>query len=301
MNKVNPSRKIFQSGQLMEKIDQIFGEKSRLVDNYIREHFQSTSKNPAILKLLESMKYSTYGGGKRFRPVLSLLTAETLGRDSSFVLPFGTAIEFIHCYSLIHDDLPAMDNDDFRRGRPSNHKVFGEAIALLAGDALLTESIYLLSKSYANQPQLILPVLTELTESVGVFGMAGGQAIDVFFEKSTSIPEIEIKEMHRMKTGKLIKMAVKGSALLCGATKEQTHQLELFGDDLGLAFQIADDLLDKNSTDEPNYSLMLGEQKALNDLDELSSQALDAIAPFGPKGESLGQLVHFNRKRTKLI
>ncbi|WP_028775637.1 polyprenyl synthetase family protein [Shimazuella kribbensis] len=196
--------------------------------------------------LKESMRYSLLAGGKRIRPVLTIATTEALGGDAKIALPFGCAIEMIHTYSLIHDDLPAMDDDDYRRGKWTNHKVFGEAMAILAGDGLLTEAFGLLA-SGANAANLSAPIALEIiqdaTRYAGARGMINGQVQDMGNEnKSITLQELE--EVHRRKTGDLITFSIRIGALITGANKETLDALMTFSYQLGLAFQIQDDILD---------------------------------------------------------
>jgi geranylgeranyl diphosphate synthase type II len=196
--------------------------------------------------LKESMRYSLLAGGKRIRPVLTIATTEALGGDSKVALPFGCAIEMIHTYSLIHDDLPAMDDDDYRRGKKTNHKVFGEAMAILAGDGLLTEAFGLLAsgaKAANLTTSIALEIIQDATRYAGARGMINGQVQDMESEnKSISLQELE--EVHRRKTGDLITYSIRVGALITGASKETLDALMTFSYQLGLAFQIQDDILD---------------------------------------------------------
>ncbi|WP_438448816.1 polyprenyl synthetase family protein [Gorillibacterium sp. sgz5001074] len=201
--------------------------------------------------LRESMHYSLMAGGKRLRPILVLAAAEAVsgqsgGRTTEMAMPVACAIEMIHTYSLIHDDLPAMDNDDFRRGKPTNHKVFGEAMAILAGDALLTHAFYSIaraSKTYGAPADAVLSIVEELSVYAGAKGMVGGQAADMLGEQGLTERE-ELDFIHTHKTGDLIVFSLKAGARIAGATEEQLHALETYGYNIGLAFQIQDDILD---------------------------------------------------------
>jgi geranylgeranyl diphosphate synthase type II len=204
-------------------------------------------------KLWEAMRYSVLSGGKRLRALLCLASAEATGGQSAIelVMPCACAIEFVHAFSLIHDDLPAMDNDDFRRGRPTNHKVYGEAMAILAGDALFALAFeVLVNKTPASvPPDRLLTVVSELARAAGSTGMVGGQVFDLSFTAgdSSCLPNYgveAIESMHRRKTGALITFSTWSGAKLAGADPCQLEALGRFGDILGLAFQIADDLLD---------------------------------------------------------
>src|SRR5208337_1145518 len=198
-------------------------------------------------KIYEAVHYSVFNGGKRIRPILCLAAAEAVGGDLASAMPVACALELIHTYSLIHDDLPAMDNDDFRRGKPTCHKVFGEDIAILAGDALLTEAFVLLSRAEKVRlsgfsAERRLAVIQEIAYAAGICGMVGGQALDVLSGKSES-GEDTLREIHRRKTGALIVAAVKSGAIIFNAGKDKIQSLAEYGINAGLAFQIADDIL----------------------------------------------------------
>lgn len=196
--------------------------------------------------LVEAMRYSLMAGGKRVRPVLMLAAADMLGVDRSRALPFAMAIEMIHTYSLIHDDLPAMDNDDFRRGKPSCHKKYGEGQAILAGDALLNEA-YALCFSAANTPDS-LKAAAAICEAAGVRGMVGGQSSDLKCERSEIISEMDLKFIIENKTAKLIKAPLTAASMLAGG--RYLKELGEFGESLGLLFQVTDDILDVESTSD---------------------------------------------------
>ncbi len=201
-------------------------------------------KAPKIL--IEAMAYSLSAGGKRIRPILLLTTLEAFGKKMDKGLNVACAIELLHTYSLIHDDLPAMDDDDFRRGKPTNHKVFGEANAILAGDALLTYSFELISS--IDEPhvtnEMKIELIQRLAKAAGAEGMVGGQTEDLIAENDPSLTVEKLENIHYNKTGKLIIYSIAAGAILAGATEEQLTQLEQFGYHLGIAFQIKDDILD---------------------------------------------------------
>lgn len=199
-------------------------------------------------RLRESMQYSLMAGGKRLRPILVLAAAEAVG-GAAYVeaaMPVASAIEMIHTYSLIHDDLPAMDNDDFRRGKPTNHKVFGEAMAVLAGDALLTHAFYSIvqaARRHGVPADAVLSIVEELSVYAGARGMVGGQAADMLGEQGLTSKE-ELDFIHTHKTGDLIVFSLKAGARIAGANEGQLRALETYGYNIGLAFQIQDDILD---------------------------------------------------------
>jgi len=203
------------------------------------------------VELHRAMRYSLLAGGKRLRPILVLAAGEAFGAETEDLMPAACAIEMIHTYSLIHDDLPAMDNDDLRRGRPTCHKAFGEAVAILAGDALLTQAFRVLAMDAPRRnPERQVRVIRELATAAGtVDGMIGGQMADIENEgKQVDRPTLEY--IHRSKTGALITAPVVVGGIIAGATEEQIEHLRAYGERIGLAFQIADDILDITSTSE---------------------------------------------------
>ncbi|MDI6742944.1 MAG: polyprenyl synthetase family protein [Smithella sp.] len=201
-------------------------------------------ENDIPAEIYEAVRYSVFNGGKRIRPILCLAAAEAVGGDLVPAIPVACALELIHAYSLIHDDLPAMDNDDFRRGKPTCHKVFGEGMAILAGDALLTEAFSLLSRAekVMFSAERRLAVIQEIAHAAGIGGMVGGQALDVLSEK-TGADEKTLEEIHRRKTGALIVAAVRSGALIFNPGKDKIQALTEYGMHVGQAFQIADDIL----------------------------------------------------------
>ncbi len=219
----------------------------KIINDRINEYLKGYSDSPRILK--KAMTYSINNGGKRLRPVLCLTVAKSLGKDYELVLPVACAIEFIHTYSLIHDDLPAIDNDDFRRGVLTCHKKFGEDIAILAGDAIFAEAFNIILSRQESPPDILVKVLAEIGLASGAHGMVAGQIVDVFFAgKKIAKPLLEY--MHSNKTGKLITAAVKSSAILSGAGDDYIDLFGQYSENIGLAFQITDDLLDLESTIE---------------------------------------------------
>ncbi len=243
--------------------------------------------------LLQSMQYSLNAGGKRIRPILLIATIESLGKDRELGLEVACAIEMIHTYSLIHDDLPAMDNDDFRRGIPTNHKVFGDGIAILAGDALLTHAFQLIStlpKEKAN-PDIALDLVTRLSIAAGPTGMVGGQVLDLDGEKKNDLSLNELERIHRHKTGDLIHYSVYAGVKLAQASKDQINAFSTFARKLGLAFQIQDDLLDVIGSEEhtgkpvgsdqklgkSTYPVLMGVDAAKKMVETLVTEAKNAI------------------------
>ncbi len=257
---------------------------------------------------IEAMRYSLFVGGKRVRPILCLAAAESVAENEDIdhiALPIACALECIHTYSLIHDDLPAMDNDALRRGKPTNHVVYGEAEAILAGDGLLTFAFELLSGNEAVSipPKVRLQIIQVIAKAAGSAGMVGGQALDIANE-GKNIPYEALRIMHKSKTGALITASAACGALIAGATPEQLRALTAYGDNIGLAFQIADDLLDIESTTEElgkpvgsdltshkvTYPSLFGLERSKAMGREAVEAALAALAPFNHFAEPLRAL-----------
>lgn len=243
--------------------------------------------------LHEAMRYSLMAGGKRIRPLLVIAAAESLGGSREAAMPVACAVEMVHTYSLIHDDLPAMDNDDFRRGKPTNHKVFGEASAILAGDGLLTHAFYSIaqaSRRYHVPAEETLAIVEELSLFAGPRGMVGGQAADMEGEQGiTSLDQL--KYIHIHKTGDLIVFSLKAGGRIASASQEQLRALETFGRSIGLAFQIQDDILDLIGNEEKlgkktqsdvamnkvTYPYFIGLEESRAEVDRLTKLAKEAI------------------------
>ena len=218
-------------------------ERRALVDTALERHLPSEAAPP--LTIHRAMRYSVMAGGKRLRPILVIAGAEAVGGAATMVMPTACALEMIHTYSLIHDDLPAMDDDDYRRGRLTNHKVFGDAIAILAGDALLTLAFRLIADNadLVSDPRVIRDVVAEIADAAGTFGMVGGQVVDIESEgKAISAETLEY--IHRHKTAALIRASLRVGARLAGGDAAAVTAISEAGSDLGLAFQIVDDILD---------------------------------------------------------
>jgi geranylgeranyl diphosphate synthase, type II len=201
----------------------------------------------AIGKLVEAMRYSLLAGGKRIRPVLALATARSIGRDEGEFLPLAVALELIHTYSLIHDDLPAMDDDAMRRGRPTAHVAYGEDVAILAGDALYAEAFRHVLSHQRGEPADILAAMAELAAATGVNGMVGGQFLDIAGEQQTAT---DLRRLHGLKTGRLICASVECVLLIAGMSRPDTSAYREFASELGVLFQIVDDILDVTGTDD---------------------------------------------------
>ncbi|MBL6974490.1 MAG: polyprenyl synthetase family protein [Deltaproteobacteria bacterium] len=258
-------------------------------------------------RLLEAMEYSLMAGGKRLRPVLLLVTRDLFEKDGPDPLPAACALEFIHTYSLIHDDLPALDDDDLRRNRPSCHRRFDEATAILAGDALLTQAFWLLSEAYGSLPDdLGLRVVGEVARATGTAGMVGGQALDTL-ETGRLLERAELERMHRMKTGALIAAPVRCGALLGGADEIEIDRLTGCARRMGLAFQVVDDILDvvgerdklgktigkDQAQGKTTYVTLLGVEGSRDLARDLHKEVLEGLAPFGPAADRLRELAAF--------
>ena len=274
---------------------------------------QELKSEPPIDKTLaDAMEYSLMAGGKRLRPILLMAAADAVGVDGAQFVTTGCAIEMIHTYSLIHDDLPAMDNDDYRRGKLTNHKVYGAGMATLAGDALLTLAFEVMLRQKGVTEATRLAVVREMSRAAGMNGMVGGQAIDLESE-GKQIPLERLREMHMGKTGALFRAAVRSGAILAGATDDQLAALTKYADAFGLTFQITDDILDvvgdeatigkPVGSDERNhkstYVTLLSLEKAQALAKETVDDAIAALASFGPEADFLRDLVQMLIERKK--
>lgn len=260
-------------------------------------------------QLMEAMRYSVFAGGKRLRPILLLTAVETVGGESTAALPAACALEYIHTYSMIHDDLPAMDDDAYRRGQLTNHKVFGEAMAILAGDALLTHAFELLSNprlAESCSPPVRLQVIQCLARAAGYEGMIGGQVVDILSEGQQVEPDV-LAYIHRHKTAALIEAATTMGGLLGGGSAAQVQALRDYGHRIGWAFQITDDILDVEGDatllgkdvgrdaeqQKVTYPALLGLQASRQHAVELMRQGIDALAIFAPHAERLRHIAEY--------
>lgn len=284
-----------------------------IFEDFLREHFARKESELALTapRLLASMRYSVFSGGKRFRPQVGYLVAEALGCSAERITPFCVAVELVHTYSLIHDDLPCMDDDDTRRGQPTNHRVYGEDMALLSGDALLTEAFAIISEHYAHVPDVGLTLVKLLSQAAGMHGMVAGQTMDMHLISQTRLggvsnqpaiwTEKDYKKMHELKTGALIKLMAEGVCEIARASKQDKIHLIKCGELLGLAFQVADDLLDyePQNLESSGFPKLLGLQETQLLLDVTTAQALDELKNLGAPAEPLRKLIEFNRTRQK--
>lgn len=282
-------------------LDEYLRRQSALVDRALETYLAGYPE--AAQTLYRAMRRGVFPGGKRIRPILTLAAGELFGADAKRLLPFACAVELIHAYSLIHDDLPALDDDDLRRGEPAVHKVFGDGMALLAGDGLLTEAFYLLSGAEAlraTAPEAAVKAIHELAHAAGALGLVGGQALDLEAEeKSVDLATVEM--IHVRKTGALILAAIRIGAQVAQAESGDLARLTRYGEYLGLAFQIADDILDSHAgkmEPPPNsrelkkatYPSVVGIAAARERLKEVLNLALTELAPFDARAEALAAI-----------
>ena len=289
-------------------LERYLGARRKEVERALEAALTSRPGRPRALA--QAMRYAVLGGGKRVRPILTLTTAEAVGgsRASARAMPYACALEMIHAYSLAHDDLPAMDDDPLRRGRPSLHVQFGEALAILAGDALLTEAFVLLSHTARRRDATAgarLEIVAEIAAAAGADGMIAGQVVDLACEgKRVGLPTVAA--IHRRKTGALLRAAVRAGAIVAGAAASQLAALTAYGEALGLAFQITDDILDEaapaavtgkrgggdRARGKATYATLLGLDGARARARAAETRARRALAPLGRSGELLEALVH---------
>jgi geranylgeranyl diphosphate synthase type II len=291
-------------------LKELWNERRQLVENHLTEELNVES---ALDKTLcESMRYSLMAGGKRLRPILLMAAADAVGAKGTDYLESACAIEMIHTYSLIHDDLPAMDDDDYRRGKLTNHKVYGAGMATLAGDALLTLAFEVMLRQSGATPETILQVVREMSVAAGPDGMVGGQALDLESEDKRISMET-LRRMHMGKTGALFRAAIRSGAILGGASAIELSALTEYADNFGLAFQITDDVLDVTGdeavigkpvgSDEKNhkstYVTLTSLEKAKALAKETVGDAVKALEPFGPEADFLRELVRYLVDRNK--
>ena len=280
-----------------QTIDRKIADYVSLTEDEMRLTFEAAESDSIVA---EAMQYSLFAGGKRIRAVLCLASCETCGGNAEDAVPAAAAIEMLHCFSLIHDDLPAMDNDDLRRGKPSCHKAFGEANAILAGDALLTESFGELCQ--IDDPYKALACITTLSNAAGMRGIAFGQELDILNEDNANMSQDMLDYINLHKTGKLIEASCVMGAICAGASVDQKNALRFYALNIGNAFQIIDDVLDVTSTSEVmgktkgndentgkvTYASLLGISKAKSEAGRMTQEACDAVRKtFGENGDFL--------------
>lgn len=286
-------------------------QKRTLVESFLKSYFE---KSPSPSILYDAIKYSLFAGGKRIRPILVFASYEACGGNPEDIIPQATAVELIHTYSLIHDDLPSMDNDELRRGKPTCHKVFGEAIAILAGDALLTEAFLMITNTSYHvkkfRPSCLMNTTREIAYAAGACGMVGGQAQDILSENSK--PDLNtLHFIHFHKTALLIRASVRTGAILAGIRGNRLRSLTRYGENVGLAFQIIDDILDIEGKtvelgkeagsdikkNKMTYPALIGIQESRKRAQELVSDGINAIHNFSLKADPLRGIARYIVKR----
>jgi geranylgeranyl diphosphate synthase, type II len=291
----------------MVDLQRYLQERKALVDSALSRYLPGEEHYPQTI--FQAMRYSMFAGGKRVRPILTIAAAETVGGTAEDVLPLACALECIHTYSLIHDDLPALDNDDYRRGRLTNHKVFGEANAILAGDALLTLAFELLGDTrHWKQfvPARVVQVSHEVAYAIGTFGMIGGQVVDLQIEgQDVDLPTLQY--IHAHKTGALLRASVRSGAILGGGSPVEVEALTQYGMHIGLAFQIMDDILDVRGDEQlmgkalrkdeerrkATYPRLVGLAESEVRAQAAVTAGIAALEPFGERGAVLRELARF--------
>jgi geranylgeranyl diphosphate synthase type II len=291
-----------------------FAERTSLIDRSLVRYFKKSSQTPTTLN--QAMRYGVFSGGKRFRPVLTLAVGELFHAKIQALLPFACAIELIHSYSLIHDDLPALDNDDLRRGKPSNHKRFGEGMALLAGDALLAEAFCVMSDPQAVRTlgsSLVSRLIHEVAEAAGPRGMVAGQSGELD-SNGRRITVSVLESLQRLKTGALITTAARVGAIIGKARADELDRITRYGQCLGLAFQITDDILDARADSlkaqrvsgsgthpvtDINYVSLIDVSKATRRARSLLATCLKEVEPFGQEAQPLREIARAIIERTE--
>ena len=281
--------------------------RKKIIDEALERYMPGEDNYPPVI--FKALRYSLFAGGKRIRPILCLASAEALGGNIESILPVACALELIHTYSLIHDDLPAMDDDDYRRGRLTSHKVFGENMAILAGDALLTKAFRLMSDRGLMEkisPEKLIYVIHDIAGAAGHFGMVGGQVVDVQSEGEAVDTEV-LNFIHTRKTGAMITAAVKAGAVLANAAEVELNALASYGRHVGLAFQIADDILNVEGDQKlmgkvtgsdtmrgkVTYPALVGMDASRKKAGELVEGALSAIKNFDHRAEPLRMIAAY--------
>ncbi len=285
------------------------------LNSYLKEHQKlvEVALDKSIIlakpqKIYEAMRYSLLAGGKRLRPILCLASCKLMGGTLSMAMPTACALEMIHTMSLIHDDLPAMDNDDYRRGKLTNHKVYGDDIAILAGDGLLAYAFEYVATETKDVPtDRLIKVIAKLGRTVGPAGLVGGQVLDLESEGKTDITAETLSFIHTHKTGALLETSVVSGAILAGASEKDIAKLSKYAQNIGLAFQIVDDILDITATDEQlgktagkdlaaqkaTYPSIWGLEKSQEQAQNLINDAMDQLESYGENAEPLRAIAKF--------
>ncbi len=289
------------------KLTQYMAERKALIDEALDRYLPSAESYPPAI--YGAMRYSLFGGGKRLRPILALAACEAVGGERDVALPLACALELVHTYSLIHDDLPALDDDELRRGRATSHIVFGEGVAILAGDALLTHAFGLMAdpeKNPSPDPSLRLRVIHRFAEAIGCRGMIGGQVVDIQSE-GREIDAETLDYIHSRKTGALIRVSLWAGGALGGGGERELEALEGYGERVGLAFQVVDDILDEvgesrelgkptgrdRLSRKATYPALWGLEASRRKARELMEEAVGCLEPLGKGGELLAELAEF--------
>ncbi len=300
-------------GTRVDSLELFLAEHSRLVEDALDQFLPSAETPPQVVH--QAMRHSVFAGGKRLRPILVIAAAEVAGGGPAQVLPSACAVELIHTYSLIHDDLPAMDNSPTRRGRPTCHVVLGEAMAVLAGDALHALAFELMARN-AEVPGVLAPrvvrAIVELTEGIGTEGMVGGQVLDLL-DVGGPLDETAVRQMHRLKTGCLIRACLRIGAILSGASADDLEPLDRYGEFVGLAFQIVDDILDVVGEEaklgkgtgsdatlaKVTFPSVFGVARSRDLAEEATRDAVEAAQPLGQRGVRLCDLAMYLLRRER--
>ncbi len=284
-------------------IKEIITEKADIINKVLRGYTEHEN-NPQSL-IYEAMNYSLFAGGKRIRPVIMLLVCDMLSGDENEVMPFACAMEMIHTYSLIHDDLPAMDNDDYRRGKLTNHKKYGEAIAILAGDALLNKAFETVTSAVYKDSSRAIKAMSVLSKSSGTEGMIGGQTVDIESEGKKISPD-ELLYLHSLKTGAIIRSSGVIGAIMAGAGDDEIKAVDEYCKNFGIAFQIQDDLLDilgneeilgkatgsDSANEKTTFVTLYGIEESKKAVDSYTEKACSALDVFGSKAQQLKALAY---------
>jgi len=294
----------------MKSLKAYLSDKQKLVDRELKRQLPSASTSPATIH--QAMRYSIFAGGKRLRPVLCLAAAEACGGKDEDALALAAAVECIHTYSLIHDDLPCMDDDDFRRGNPTSHRKYGEGIAVLAGDALLTIAFEIVANADAkSRPRYTTAtVVSELAETSGSLKLIAGQVLDLEGEgkgKGSALTLAQLKRIHLSKTAALLTTSIRFGGMSANTTFERLEALTVFGQSLGLAFQVIDDILDVTQTTEKlgksagkdqaankaTYPSLMGLERSKKEAQKLTNKAMNALKVFGTRGQRLREIADY--------
>lgn len=292
--------------QTKKPLKAYLSDKQKLVDRELRRQLPSANTTPATIH--QAMRYSIFAGGKRLRPILCLAAAEACGGTDDDALPLAAAVECVHTYSLIHDDLPCMDDDDFRRGNPTSHKKYGEGVAVLAGDALLTVAFEIVARAKEQPRYNTSTLVSELAVTSGSLKLIAGQVLDLEGEgKGASLTLSQLKRIHLNKTAALLTTSIRYGGMSANATGRKLEALTVFGQSLGLAFQVIDDILDVTQTseklgksagkdqavDKATYPSLMGLERSKLEARKLTEKAMKALAVFGERGQRLREIADY--------